>query len=59
MNVLASKHSINQYGEGRIAKILIRHLIDTKQFDKIELLSKQRGTQLSTIYTTYNLFDNK
>ena len=59
MNVMASKHSINQYGEGRIAKILIRHLIDTKQFDKIEKLSKQRGTQLSTIYTTYNLFDNK
>ena len=31
MNVLASKRSINQYGEGRKAKILVRHLLDTDQ----------------------------
>jgi hypothetical protein len=59
MNVLASKHSINQYGEGRICKILVRHLLDTKQYDLIEKISKQRGTALSTLYTSYNLFDNK
>lgn len=58
MNVLAKKNSINNYGEGRIAKILVKHLIDTKQFDKVEELSKQRGTAMSTLYTTYNIMDN-
>ena len=58
MNVLASRRSINQYGEGRIAKILIKHLLDTKQYGEIEALSKQRGTALSTIYSSYNLYNN-
>ena len=35
MNVLASKRSINQYGEGRIAKILVKHLLDTSQYGKV------------------------
>ena len=56
MNVLASRRSINQYGEGRIAKILIKHLLDTKQYSTIEQISKQRGTALSTIYSSYNLY---
>ena len=56
MNVLASRRSINQYGEGRIAKILIKHLLDTKQYGTIEKISKQRGTALSTIYSSYNLY---
>ena len=56
MNVLASRRSINQYGEGRIAKILIKHLLDAKQYDTIEQISKQRGTALSTIYSSYNLY---
>jgi hypothetical protein len=41
-----------QYGEGRIANILVAHLIDTKQHDTIEQLSQQRGTALSTLYYT-------
>ena len=56
MNVLASRRSINQYGEARIAKILIKHLLDHKQYGTIETLSKQRGTALSTIYSSYNLY---
>lgn len=59
MNVLVSRNSFNKYGEGKIAKILIKHLIDTKQFDKIEEMGKYRGTALSTLYTSYNVFDNK
>jgi len=55
MNVLSSKHSINNYGEGRIAKILVKHLLDTKRFSDIEELSQQRGTSLSTLYTVYNV----
>lgn len=59
MNVLATKNSLFKYGEGRIAKILIKHLLDTQQFDKIDTLSKQRGTSLGTLYTSYNIMDNK
>lgn len=58
MNTRARKDSIKQYGEGRIAKILVKHLIETKQFHKIEDLSKQRGTALGTLYTHYNVMDN-
>jgi len=58
MNVRAIKDSINNYGEGRIAKILVKHLIDTKQFDRVDQLSAQRGTSLATLYTTYNVWDN-
>ena len=59
MNVIAGRDSIRNYGEGRIAKILVKHLIDTSQYDKISDLSKTRGTALSTLYTSYNVMDNK
>lgn len=59
MNVIAGRESIRNYGEGRIAKILVKHLIDTSQYDKISELSKTRGTALSTLYTSYNVMDNK
>jgi hypothetical protein len=59
MNVLASKNSVNQRGKGRICKTLVRHLLDTKKCHEIEKLSRQRGAQLSTVHTTYNLFDSK
>lgn len=58
VNVLASKYSIKSLGEAKIAKILMKHFIDTKQFDKVHDLSEQRGTNLSTLYTTYNMYDN-
>jgi hypothetical protein len=59
MNVLATKNSLFKYGEGRIAKIYIKYLLDSQQFDQIERLSRQRGTSLGTIYTSYNIMDNK
>ena len=31
---------------------------DTKQFNKVHELSVQRGTNLSTLYTSYNMYDN-
>ena len=57
MNVLATTKSINNYGEVKIAKILIKHLLDTKQFSDIEIIARQRGTALSTIYTSYNIYN--
>ena len=59
MNVRAMKDSINKYGEGRIAKILVKHLIDTDNHEAVAELSKTRGTALSTLYTHYNTYDNK
>jgi hypothetical protein len=58
MNVLASKHSINNYGEGRIAKILVKHLLNNKRFSDLEELSQQRGTSLGTLYSVYNVQSN-
>ena len=58
MNALAPKRSINQRGEGRIAKILARRLLDTSQRGKVEELSKQRGAALATLYASYNALDN-
>jgi len=58
MNVRACADSVNKYGEGKIAKILIKHLIDTTQHDKVVELSKSRGTALSTLYSHYNVYDN-
>jgi len=58
LNVLASKYSIHSLGESKIAKILMRHYIDTKQFDRINDLAYYRGTNIGTLYTTYNMYDN-
>jgi len=57
MNVRSCADSVNKYGEGKIAKILIKHLIDTGQHDKVVELSKSRGTALSTLYTHYNVYE--
>jgi len=58
MNVRSCAESVNKYGEGKIAKILIKHLIDTGQHDKVVELSKSRGTAISTLYSHYNVYDN-
>ena len=58
MNVQSCANSVNKYGEGKIAKILIKHLIDTGQHDKVVELSKSRGTAVSTLYSHYNVYDN-
>ena len=59
LGVLAARHSINRYGEGKIAKILVKHCIDTKQFDRVQQLSEQRGTSMGQLYTSYNVMDCK
>tara|TARA_R110000803_G_scaffold52584_5_gene108193 strand:- start:1859 stop:2731 length:873 start_codon:yes stop_codon:yes gene_type:complete len=58
MNVKSCADSVNKYGEGKISKILVKHLIDTAQHDKVAELSKSRGTALSTLYSHYNVYDN-
>jgi len=58
MNVRSCAESVNKYGEGKMAKILIKHLIDTGQHDKVVELSKTRGTAMSTLYSHYNVYDH-
>jgi hypothetical protein len=58
MNVRSCAESVNKYGEGRISKILVKHLIDTGQHTKVAELSKTRGTSMSTLYSHYNVYDN-
>lgn len=58
VNVLASQYTIHGLGEAKIAKILMRHYIDSKRFDQVHKLSEQRGTNLVTLYTSYNMYDN-
>ncbi len=52
------KLSINNLGEAKMFKILIGHLLDKKDFNKIEELVKSRGTSMNTILKSYNVYSN-
>ena len=58
MNVMAIKDSLHGYGEGKLAKTLVKHCIETKDFNRLEQVSRDRGTSLQTLITSYNVFDN-
>tara|TARA_R110002020_G_scaffold173645_1_gene364565 strand:+ start:5512 stop:6351 length:840 start_codon:yes stop_codon:yes gene_type:complete len=51
--------SIGNLGETTIFKILIADLIDNKAYHKIEELVKTRGTSLSTILKSYNIYNTE
>jgi hypothetical protein len=50
--------SIDKMGEAKIFKVLIAHLLDKKDFKKIEELVASRGTSISTIMKSYNIYNN-
>ena len=50
--------TIDGLGETKIFKILVKHLLDTKNFTKLEQLVESRGTSLSTIMKSYNVYNN-
>jgi len=50
--------SIDKMGEAKIFKVLIAHLLDKKDFTKIEQLVSSRGTSISTIMKSYNIYNN-
>ena len=50
--------TIDGLGETKIFKILVKHLLDTKNFTKLEELVNSRGTSLSTIMKSYNVYNN-
>ena len=54
-NDLVLKLSIDQLGEARIFKIIIRDLLEKKNYDGIDKYSISRGTSMSTIMKSYNI----
>lgn len=54
-NEIVKKNTIDKIGETNIFKIVIRDLLEKKNFNKIEDLSLSRGTSVSTIMRNYNL----
>lgn len=51
--------SIDKLGETTIFKVLIADLLADKNFAEIEKLVETRGTSLSTIMKSYNVFNSK
>ena len=49
------KLTIDVLGQGKIAKIVIKELLNNKSFDKLETLSKDRGTSMEVLLKSYNL----
>ena len=47
--------TIDSLGQNKIVKIMIKDLLNNKSFDKLEQLSKDRGTSLDVLLKSYNL----
>ena len=47
--------SIDRLGQNRIVKIVVRHLLNQKDFDQLERIAKDRGTSIDVILKSYNL----
>lgn len=47
--------TIDRLGQNKLFKIVIKHLLNNKSFDKLEQLSNDRGTSLEVLLKSYNL----
>ena len=47
--------TIDNLGQNKIVKIVIKDLLNNKSFDSLEQLSKDRGTSLDVLLKSYNL----
>jgi len=47
--------TLNNITEGDINKIYVSHYVDTGDIDALRLLSANRGTDLETLFTSYNI----
>ena len=47
--------TIDKLGQNKLTKIVIKDLLNNKSYDKLEQLSKDRGTSLSVLLKSYNL----
>ena len=48
-------YSIDKLREANIFKIIVKHLIDTKDFTKLDQYVKTRGTSMAEIMKSYNI----
>jgi hypothetical protein len=57
VNTVIKKNTIDQLGEQSINKVIVKEYIDRKDFAKLKQLSFSRGTNLTTLLTSYNMYD--
>ncbi len=51
--------SIDKLGQNKLFKIVVKHLLNTRAFDELERMSKDRGTSMEVILKSYNLHNGK
>ena len=51
--------TIDHLGQNRLVKIVIKDLLNNKDFDKLEQLSRDRGTSLEVLLKSYNLYNGE
>lgn len=56
-NVISGRHSIDKLGETKIMKILVKHYLNDNDFKKLNELQASRGSSLTTILKSYNLYN--
>ncbi len=48
-------HTIDRLGQNKLFKIVIKKLLTDKSFDKLDQISKDRGTSIDVLLKSYNL----
>tara|TARA_Y100000401_G_scaffold50888_1_gene39794 strand:+ start:889 stop:1740 length:852 start_codon:yes stop_codon:yes gene_type:complete len=51
--------TIDKLGQNKLVKIVIKDLLNNKSFDKLEQMSKDRGTSLDILLKSYNLHNGE
>jgi len=49
--------TVNKLSEGEVAKIVVKHWIDDKNFEELRRISRSRGTSMDTLLSSYNIYD--
>ena len=49
------KLTIQNLGQNKMVKIMIKELLNNKNFEKLEQISKDRGTSVGVLLKSYNL----
>ena len=50
-------HTIDRLGQAALFKIVVKNTLKNKNFEKLEQLSKDRGTSMEVLLKSYNLFN--
>ena len=51
--------TIDKLGQNKLVKIMIKDLLNNKSYDKLEQLSRDRGTSLDILLKSYNLHNGE